>query len=84
MINRWHMLPIVKLAKLQSFRPVNELHVIALQCAHTCQYLCRRTIIACAKLYMIGYSTPMLQQVCSDILLQVIHLQLHVMLSFHS
>ena len=58
-------------------RPVNEWCAIALAPALTRQYLFRHAIIARAKLYM-------LQQVHSVIILEIIHLQLYVQLSFHS
>ena len=34
------------------YRPVNEWRAIALECAHTGQYLFRRVIVARAKLYI--------------------------------
>ena len=65
-------------------RSVIEWRAIALAHAHTCQYSFRRAIIACAKLYMSYRTQTLQQQVCSVILSQIIHLQLHVKLTFHT
>ena len=54
-------------------KPVNEWHAITFTHAHPCQYLFRCVIVALAKFIWWVNRTPTLQQVCSVILLQIIH-----------
>ena len=65
-------------------RPVNEWRATTLARTHTRQYLIRCAAVACAKLYIWRVNhAPTLYQKSRVILLQIIHLQLHLKLSFH-
>ena len=69
---------------IQVVWPVNEWCAIALACAcHTSIYLGMLSSHVQNFIWRVD-CMPTLQQVCSVIFLQIIHLQLHVKLSFHS
>ena len=69
---------------IQVVWPVNEWCAIALACAcHASIYLGMLSSHVQNFIWRVD-CMPTLQQVCSVIFLQIIHLQLHVKLSFHS